>query len=243
MCAPTSVSGQPIKAPGKASRAIGWINSVLFPLHPIIAFVAFAYWVPSWCYLNRGFTVWFHLASILQVVTQSKFGAKVLAVSGISICMGWYASITFEFFFHGRFCDALYKNMPSVLVDEIVDPVTGAPDFESTNSLVAMLICHVLDFIGHPLLAYHFWRKSRTESNNALLEWPVMIASYCFSRTWSIVHNYHNYGKFGLFYFGFDVYIIDDLNVWYPAYIIESLFFASLVLYKLTQCAPKEKQT
>lgn len=242
MCAPTSVSGQAIDAPGKLSRAISWINSVLFPLHPSIAVVAFAYWLPLWCYLNRGFTVWFHLASVVQVVTQSKFAAKVLSLTGTSICLGWYASLAFEYFYHGRFFDALYKNMPSALVDEIVDPSTGAPDFESTNSLVAMLICHVLDFIGHPLLAYYFWKKSRKESNTALLAWPVLIVTYCFSRTWSIVHNYHNYGKFGLFYFGFDVYVIDDLDAWYPAYIMESMFFASLVLWKLTQCTPKEKQ-
>eukprot|EP00531_Pseudo-nitzschia_arenysensis_P016227 CAMPEP_0116122232 /NCGR_PEP_ID=MMETSP0329-20121206/4107_1 /TAXON_ID=697910 /ORGANISM="Pseudo-nitzschia arenysensis, Strain B593" /LENGTH=175 /DNA_ID=CAMNT_0003616071 /DNA_START=96 /DNA_END=620 /DNA_ORIENTATION=+ len=173
-----------------------------------------AYALPKGAYLNRGFTVWFHLASILQVLTQSRFLVNVLAL----ICLGWYNSLLFEFVWHGRWCHALYKNMPQVLVDCMVpDAATGVLDFESTRSLSAMGTCHALDFLGHPLLAYYFWKKSKRNG----ISWPAILASYCFSRCWSLVHTYHNFGKPGLWYFGFDVYTIDSLDAWYPAYVIE----------------------
>ena len=258
MCRPTTtrISLSPTKEESSYRR---WFETngdsiQLFPLHPSIAVAAMAYFLPSWCYLNRGFTVWFHLATILQVLTQSKFLVKVLALTGASICLGWYASLAYEFFYHGRWCHALYKNMPTILVNQMVHKNdSGALDFESTHSLVAMAICHLLDFLGHPILACYFWAKiqkdekhcsqnNKKTSNRLTIEWPVILSSYCFSRCWSLVHTHHNFGKAGLFYFGFDVYVIDDLDAWYPAYIVESLFYGTLVVWKLTHTKHKESQ-
>ena len=145
---------------------------------------------PSWFYINRGFTVWFHLGSVLQILTQSKFFTKVLSVSGISIYLGGYASQFFEVLYHSRFFDALYKIMPVALVDQIVDAETGVVDFRSTHSLIAILICNVFDIMGHPLLAYYFWnksRKDREQNKGSFLAWPVILSAYCFSRCWSVV--------------------------------------------------------
>lgn len=238
MCGPTKITAKPPVALSKT-----WIgNGILIPLHPSIAVAAMSYALPTGAYLNRGFTVWFHLASVLQVLTQSKFLVQMLALNGASICLGWYASLLFEFVWHGRWCHALYKNMPQVLVDSMVpDAATGLLDFESTESLLAMGVCHVLDLLGHPLLTYYFWRKSQRD-NNYSIAWPVVLASYCFSRCWSLVHTYHNFGKPRLWYFGFDVYTIDSLDAWYPAYIIEGMFYTGVVLYKLTQSRYRTKQ-
>ena len=237
MCGPTKITKPP--APNAVTGKVS-------PLHPSLAALAMACVLPTGAYLNRGFTVWFHLASILQLLTQSSFLTKILALNGTSICFGWYASLAFEFVWHGRWCHALYKNMPAVLVDQMVpDATTGQLDFESTNSLLAMGACHVLDFLGHPLLAYYFWNKSRNFCNNngISLEWSVILASYCFSRSWSLVHTYHNFGKPSLFYFGFDVYVIDSLDAWYPAYILESLFYFTVLVWKLkSRSKTKTKQ-
>mmetsp|Transcript_11070 Transcript_11070/g.23448 ORF Transcript_11070/g.23448 Transcript_11070/m.23448 type:complete len:292 (+) Transcript_11070:144-1019(+) len=241
------------------------IANVAAPLHPSVAAVAMAAFVPSWFYVNRGFTVWFHLASFFQLLTQSRFMVKALTLCGTSVCLGWYASLVYEYAQHGRCFDALYKNMPSALTEQMLvwdttaaaggkSSENGTLDFESASSLAAMAVSHVLDFLGHPLLTYYYWiqyRRETTKRNNDgdeddskqasskengdddILAWPVIFSAYGYSRIWSIVHNYHNYGSFGLFYFGFDVYVLDALDAWYPAYIAETLFYASLVLWKL----------
>lgn len=235
---------------------------VVFPLPPSIAVLAMAAILPSWFYRNRGFTVWFHLLSVLQVVTQSRFLVGVLALSGISICLGWYSCLAYEYVHHGRWCHALYKNMPSALTQQMVqqlddDGDDASLDFESAGSLAAMAICHFLDFLGHPLLAYYYWSRCQNQKNEddsnqqstsnqttidknsdddgIISTWPVILSAYSFSRMWSFFHTYHNFGSIAWFYVGFDVYVMDDLDSWYPAYIIETLFYGALVVWKLTR--------
>jgi hypothetical protein len=130
----------------------------------------------------------------------------------------------------------------------------------SSHPLIPLTIIHIFDLLGHPLLTYYFWRRYNNNSNSnnftttiptpppdngdnnnnksihivdEICTWPVLISAYLFSRAWSIVHTYHNFGYFGLFYVGFDVYIIDSLDMWYPAYIAETIVYSSLVLRKL----------
>ena len=240
MCRPTTNNPKSLPIPSKQTDK-GSLFHGIFPIHPSIVALGMATLLPSWFYLNRGFTVWFHIASMFQVLTQSGFLVDVLFCSGTSICLGWYASIAYEYFYHGRFCHALYLNMPSVLVQQMVDSETNALDFDSTSSLQAMAVCHVLDILGHPLLTYYFWKKHQRRKGKSLtdktkittsgifFEWPVILSAYAFSRTWSFVHTYHNYGSISYFYIGRDVYVMDDMDSWYPAYIIESLFYIVLV--------------
>mmetsp|Transcript_24963 Transcript_24963/g.68840 ORF Transcript_24963/g.68840 Transcript_24963/m.68840 type:complete len:300 (+) Transcript_24963:260-1159(+) len=249
-----------------------------YPLHPSVALVVMAtvfLIFPSSLYVNRGFTVWFHWASVFYLLTQSRFVQKFLILSGISICMGWYACLVYELVVHGRFFDALYKNMPAALTQYMLleednathgignnnynnnnrdnnalnatASVNGTLDLASTHSLLAMLLSHVLDLLGHPLLTYYFWRKNKSskratethpnqnkpDDHETIFTWPVILTAYCYSRIWSLFHTYYNYGFFAYFYVGFDVYVLDDLDSWYPAYLMETLFYASVVTWKL----------
>ena len=45
---------------------------------------------------------------------------------------------------------------------------------------------------------------------------------------------YHNHdGRFGLFYFGYDVYTISDLDSWSSAYIAEAVLYGMVVVWKV----------
>jgi hypothetical protein len=239
------------------STAGSTIIDKILPLHPSIVIVSMAIFLPYSCFLNRGFTIWFHWMSILHLVTQfqSKFIEKFLILSGTSISLGWYSTLLWECIYHGRYFDALYNNV-DVLYDYIPSSVM------SSHPFTPIAIIHIFDLLGHPLLTYYFWRrynnnKNNNSSNNSIATtpppdnrdnnnsksihiideictWPVLISAYIFSRVWSIVHTYHNFGYFGLFYVGFDVYIIDSLDMWYPAYTTETILYSSLILRKLT---------
>ena len=231
----------------------------ILPLHPSIVIVIMALFLPYSCFLNRGFTIWFHWISILHLVTQfqSKFIEKFLILSGTSISLGWYSTLLWECIYHGRYFDALYNNV-DVLYDYIPSSVM------SSHPLTPIIIIHIFDLLGHPLLTYYFWRRYNNNNSNStvytgitttppsdngdknsntnndksihiideICTWPVLISAYIFSRVWSIVHTYHNFGYFGLFYIGFDVYIIDSLDMWYPAYTTETILYSSLILRK-----------
>jgi hypothetical protein len=189
-------------------------------------------------------------------MTQSAFLERMLVLSGISICLGWYAALVYEYVKYDRFCHPLYKNMPSMISQYMIletnddGYVGGILDFESATSLSMMALSHVLDLLGHPLLTYYLWRchnrrvgvRSSVHAATAVsmsdvaahgLTWPVVLAAYAASRMWSLTHTYYNFGYFGLFYIGHDVYLMDDLDSWCPAYIAEGVIFGSVILWKL----------
>mmetsp|Transcript_27336 Transcript_27336/g.60225 ORF Transcript_27336/g.60225 Transcript_27336/m.60225 type:complete len:277 (-) Transcript_27336:2774-3604(-) len=272
MCGPTTTNApkgasfaSPNGNPASKSEERSSIFQKVYPLHPSVALgvmaTTFAIF-PSSLYVNRGFTVWFHWASVFYLLTQSKFMNKFLILSGISICLGWYACLMYEYVVHDRFFDALYKNMPSsltkyMLLDDdartsatnnalnATASVNGTLDFLSTYSLLAMFVSHILDFLGHPLLTYYFWwkynskndsetnPKQNIENNETIFTWPVIVTAYCSSRIWSLFHTYYNFGFFAWFYVGFDVYVMDDLDSWYPPYAMETLLYSSLVIWKV----------
>lgn len=220
----------------------------IWPLSPITALVLLASVLPSYCFLNRGFTQWFHWVAVYYLLTQWQFLERFLILCGLSVCLGWYASLIYEYVQHDRFCHPLYKNMPSMLmqyywipVDVNIDtfqrvvPLHGL-DFESATALVAMVAAHLLDFVAHPLLTYYFWRRHSTRKGGSIkqvLTWPVIVSSYLYSRLWSLTHTKYNTGSFGLWYIGFDIYEMDCLDSWYPAYIAESCIYAMAVIWKL----------
>lgn len=233
-----------------ATTDVFYANAEMWPLSPLTALVLLAAVVPSYCYLNRGFTQWFHLAAVFYALTQWQFLERFQILSGCSICLGWYASLLYEFVQHGRFCHPLYKNMPSSLmqyyllegVHEREHEVAASNnntqhglDFESNKALVALAAAHILDLLAHPLLTYFFWRRhvARGGTLKQVFAWPVIAAAYLYSRTWSLTHTKYNAGEFGLWYFGFDIYVMDSLDSWYPAYIAESCMYGSLVMWKL----------
>lgn len=134
--------------------------------------------------------------------------------------------------------------------------LNGTLDFESTLSLAVMAVSHVVDLLAHPLLTYYFWRQYNEHKNSkkkkkddedddddTIFTWSVILSAYLFSRIWSLLHAYYNFGFFAWFYVGFDVYVIDDLDMWYPAYAMETLVFGSVVTWKLAtrSSTPKPK--
>lgn len=302
MCVPTtklssSSLESSLKLSSKPRKNI--YNDVLdtvWPLHPSTAITVLALLIPSYThfFLNRGFTVWFHWASLFCFVTtttkskttMTMFLERFLLLSGISISIGWYSCLAYEYVWYGRFFDALYKNMPSILCQYMIiyndndnstststnintsqDQENGTLDFESYHSLTAMAISHILDLLGHPLLTYYFWRRhndnnknnnsakinandnnsttidNNNNNNNTFISifindicsWPVIVSSFMYSRIWSVVHTYYNFGSkgIGFYYIGYDVYVMDTLDSWYPAYLAETCIFTSLVLWKL----------
>jgi hypothetical protein len=226
----------------------------IWPLSPLTALVLVVAVVPSHYYVNRGFTQWFHWVGLYYALTQWEFLERFQILSGCSVCLGWYASLIYEYVIHGRFCHPLYKNMPTILMKYYLvevsrnnlndddDPYAtnnSQPaqqlDFESKEALIALTVAHILDLLAHPLLTYYFWRKyaKRGGSFKEVFTWPVILMAYLYSRLWSLTHTKYNTGKFGLWCFGFDIYVMDSLDSWYPAYITESCVYASLVTWKL----------
>ena len=113
--------------------------------------------------MNSLFTIWFYFLSLFQALTQTIWLSDVLALAGTSICMGWYASIFYEFFYYGLWFEALYKNMPMFFVQHMVrEPPRGPVHWDTTEALVSMGVCHFFDFLGHPILTYYHYYKSTT---------------------------------------------------------------------------------
>ncbi|CAJ1934352.1 unnamed protein product [Cylindrotheca closterium] len=208
----------------------------LWPLPMPIGIAVLCYLVPPMQWINRGFTHWFHLASFLYALTQSEFIRKGLALMGISICIGWYAAITMDLLKYGNFFKILYWNMPSSLTNVMVQD--GIVHYDTWESIGTMALSHVLDTLGHPLLTYYFWCKHTEKGGTfkSLLSWDIVVATWLFSRTWSLSHSKYNFGEFHMYYIGYDVYKITEgtLDLWYPAYITESTLYFCITCWKLS---------
>lgn len=247
-----------------------------FPLWTVVFVYIFV--LPSSCFLNRGYTQWFHWTWLAFLLSRSEFLARCLALQGTSVTLGWYAALHNDYRLHGRFAHILLWNMPTIMKLHMLEaPIeTGIP---KTTALAILLRigAHTLDTLGHPILALYFWRrewkrlalkqadginKVNGESGigykpnarttpasvtwadvcSSILTWDVIFATYLLSRWWSILHVYINHQRqFGLFYFGYDVYTISDLDSWSSAYIAEGILYGIIVLWKL--CFQRRIQT
>lgn len=193
-------------------------------------------------YLNRGYTVWFHLIAVGCLATRSDFLRRFLILQGASISLGWYSALFNDWYCHSRFFHILYMNMPTAIKALLTCPITGEIVYTS-ESRGAMVLSIVLDALAHPGLAYFFWRQHVRERRRrsaaaggdlrSVLAWPVLLSHFAVSRVWSLVHTYHNFGALGLYYFGYDVYHLNDLDCWIPAYTAEGLLHLGIVLWKV----------
>lgn len=233
MCRPNpsaddAVSVKEIKHP---TAPVSWLKPLPLPaLLPLLPFL------PTSFYLNRGYTVWFHLCSLAYVPTRSDFLRKFVILQGFAICAGWYAAIINEYISDGNFCHALYRNMPQSIVDQVV--VQKEEGYEMLNTNTAWMykfLSHVLDTLGHPVIVYLFWRihKSYGETCKDLLSWPVIIMAWHTSRFWSMLHSFYNNGTLDFWYFGHDVYVLNNTSVYLTAYIAEGICFGGAVAWKL----------
>lgn len=210
MCRPQQVNKSPNAAGYQFWPVSPWLILSLLPL------------MPTDCFLNRGFTLWFNWGVLAFFFTRSEKLCQVLAIQGASVCLGWYASVAMELVWQGTFFHLLYENSPQMLRDEIME--NGIVLYTS-KALVMRTVVHFFDLVAHPLLAWWCWRKMRSSQFNA----PSIIVSYAISRSWSLLHSYYNQGHLRLHYVGHDIYNVHDLRLWYPAYIAEYLWHGYLL--------------
>jgi hypothetical protein len=233
-----STTSSPTAAAAAAATVLDCLvklRNFLWPVSPwlVVASIPF---LPTWVYLNRGFTVWSHWLALVQTITQSDYLCRFQIVSGIGICMGWYAALLHDFVKYGRVCDALYKNMPPNMKAMMLDATTGNLLF-TTESIQVMAISHILDLIAHPGMLYYFWRLHATRGDGSLKKdifaWDVVALAFCWSRFYSLLHNVYHHGKLGIFYYGHAIYFLDTLDAWTAAYGAEIAGYSVIVAWKL----------
>ena len=233
-----------------------WPFSKIWPLPVPIVLAVLPFILPQSSYLNRGYTVWFHLLSVVYLLTQSTFIRKVLILQGIGICAGWYSAIATDWFVDNTFSHTLYRNMPGsmqpYMIQHIEPALEGEDGSEATyiilntySSMIMKALSHVLDFIGHPGLLYLFYRLHHKQHYNNtegrqiasfwkdVLTWPIIVSAWHFSRVWSMVHSYFNTGNIAWWYFGHDVYKLNNLNCYLVAYIAEGFCFLVAIFCRL----------
>lgn len=139
----------------------------------------------------------------------------------------------FDYWVHGHIADILYRNMPYLLKFQMVDD--GGNLVYTTNSKICMCLSHILDLLLHPgiviLLFLQHKRSGRTVHD--IISIMNILATFMMSRFWSIIHTYTNGKKISGWYFGYDVYHIHSLDVWFPAYIAEASYYTLLLGYWL----------
>lgn len=216
----------------------------VWPIPPAVVAVAFAILFPTTdCFLNRGYTVWFHWVVVAYVLTQSTFLRKFAILQGTAITLGWYAAIVNDYCLHGKFCHTLYRNMPESMMSIMLDQ-QGQLRMNSYRSLAMMVFSHILDTLGHPFLPLLFWWLHRRAGGTLgdILSWRIILSCFAVSRVWSLVHTTYNFGSPNLWYFGYDVYVIDDLDSWMSAYVTEGVVFACAILWRLL-CEEKHQSS
>mmetsp|Transcript_5344 Transcript_5344/g.12138 ORF Transcript_5344/g.12138 Transcript_5344/m.12138 type:complete len:290 (+) Transcript_5344:188-1057(+) len=207
------------------------------PTPLVMALIPF---LPQPFYLNRGYTVWFHLMSLAYFFTRSPFIRKMLILQGTGICLGWYAAIATDWFVEGAFCHTLYRNMPGSMLpymvqEQSVDSESSYIILNTYSSWAMKSLSHILDTMGHPGLAYLFYRLHRKSGGTLsdVLTWPVIVSAWHFSRIWSLVHSYYNTGTLRFWYYGHDVYVLNNLNAYLIAYVAEGVCFGVAILCRL----------
>lgn len=203
------------------------------PLPLVVAALPF---LPTAMYVNRGYTVWFHLVSTIYFLSRSPFVRQVAILQGVGICLGWYSAIIYDAIVEGTFCHTLYRNMPN-RSNYLLDLDDGGYEMLDITfqSLAHKLLAHTLDFIGHPgllwlLIASH---KASGGSFADLASWNVIASAWYLSRSWSLFHSYVNQGRFALWYFGHDIYNLASLDCYLVAYVAEAVCFAGVASYRL----------
>lgn len=227
-----------------------WLLVALFPL------------LPTSFYLNRGFTIWYHWVAILYGLTALPFLRSVLILQGFSVSLGWYSAILVDYALHNTFFLTLYKNTPNAIRKFMFEdnglrhPHTGQARTDlPVLRVAAMVVAHVVDALAHPGLGYCMWRlhcrannqrgvsrsNSRRHHLASALTLPVIGFSFALCRIWSLVHTAYNQRVASLYYFGHDIYNLDHLDGWLPAYIAEAVAHgAALCFWAVLRCGQRQ---
>lgn len=207
--------------------------SSFFPLPLWFVFVCLPL-LPSYCFIDRGYTQWFLWGAVVYGLTHHPRLPPFLAIQGLLINVGWYLTLALDYHVDGRLLHILFRNMPiSLLSDNIIDGpnVTGQEIVlhETLASSVCQLLCFLLDLAIHPLLCYYFWYQSYRSGKkfHDIASWTNIVAALVLSKTWSILHNWIHYDHtfVKLFYYGDHVYTVPANvdHLWTAAYVGEAL--------------------
>lgn len=136
---------------------------------------------------NAGYTKWFHWLSLVHLLTQNTFLSRLLAVMGMTVTLGWWASMLYDLVMYGRLAHILHLNMP--FTDRMV--ILAATNnvqivVYNEQTLPYILFSHLLDTLGHPVLALYYWKVNNCDICR-ICTWPVLVSAYMLSRTWSLV--------------------------------------------------------
>merc|ERR1712157_656695 len=106
-------------SPGFRS-GLTWVPKAWWPVNPILLILIIPL-LPSWLYLNRGYTIWFHNISLAYLLTMNESLRRFLIVQGTGISLGWWAALVYDFYVHGRYAHILYMNMPGIIKQAMVN--------------------------------------------------------------------------------------------------------------------------
>ncbi|GMI44085.1 hypothetical protein TrCOL_g9304 [Triparma columacea] len=149
----------------------------------------------------------------------------MVTVMGLTVCLGWYASLVYEYIFHGRFFDILYDNAAVLFSFDLSE------DCGSKCVLGKKILTNIVDFIAHPLPLFFLLRSNRSMDLSKFNSPASTISAFILSRSWSIFHNVFNMGFSGhsyLWYCDRHVYNLVHLEGWTAAYAAETAAFVYL---------------
>mmetsp|Transcript_21803 Transcript_21803/g.60613 ORF Transcript_21803/g.60613 Transcript_21803/m.60613 type:complete len:355 (+) Transcript_21803:13-1077(+) len=227
---------QPSPSPESAASSQRGLLRHVWPMPPAVLVVLFP--LMHRCLLvNAGYTKWFHAISFCYLLTQNVWLSKFLAVMGTTVTFGWWASMSYDLYTHGRFAHILFWNMPEIMTQHMLNDENQVV-YDTPQSVSMIALSHLLDTLGHPVLALYYWSLHRFQLSK-VLSWSVLIGTYALSRYWSCFHQYYNDGVVHPFYIGRDVYQIHDDNddhlfgLWAPAYLAEGTCYVLFTLFKV----------
>jgi len=179
-----------------------------------------------------------NLFSLLYSIDLTSDAQTVNQLTTVYLIIPWiflrhrYFAICNDWYLHGRFGHILYMNMPNVMKSLMVDEagyVVNTPD-----SIPIKIASHVLDCLAHPGITYALWRAHRRDYKlrrtvRDVITVQTVVSAWMLSRFWSVVHLLYNGHEFGVFYAGYDVYHIHDLESWPAAYVGEAIVFCVYV--------------
>ena len=204
--------------------------------------------LPSYCFIDLGYTKWFMWGALVYGLTQDARLPPFLAVQGLWLNVGWYMALGLDYLEGGRLLHILFRNMPEFIYGFIIDGpnVTGQEIViqQTTASVIFRLVCVALDLCIHPLLCYYFWRccwkSGKTWTD--ICSWSVLASAFILARIWSSIHCWIHYDKFGLYYYGNDIYIVgaNPDPMWTAAYVGEAIGLIGMVACKLRSGVKKQ---
>ena len=241
MCAPAVVVSETMtgRRVGDTAKDEPTKESSPWPaVHPLVV-LAVVPLLPTYFFMNRGFTQWFHWGFIAYLLTgRPDFLRRFQVIIGGAVCVGWYLAVAHEYLVHGRVCHLLYNNMPGAMKALMLENghlASGGIITNNATALAAIGVSHIVDLVAHPYLTYVAWKlhTSRGGSLRNLVTWDVLASAYALRVLYATSHQYYNWGYVASpFYYGFEVYHIDNLDAYTAAYIGEGVWFAGLIVWK-----------